>query len=116
MMRRPPRSTLFPYTTLFRSLGLGRLDAGGGGVAQADAGLRDVAAAVHDNLYADANDRVIADFALELLVCAARAGFRKRHADLGHELVRCERSGEDGHVQLGERHASLAAGATGHDT
>src|SRR2546430_13637056 len=27
MIRRPPRSTLFPYTTLFRSLGRGRLDA-----------------------------------------------------------------------------------------
>src|SRR5438874_12267049 len=27
MIRRPPRSTLFPYTTLFRSvLGLGRID------------------------------------------------------------------------------------------
>src|SRR5260370_22179583 len=25
MMRRPPRSTLFPYTTLFRSLGAGSL-------------------------------------------------------------------------------------------
>src|SRR5256885_10662783 len=24
MIRRPPRSTLFPYTTLFRSLGLGQ--------------------------------------------------------------------------------------------
>src|SRR5256885_10828831 len=24
MIRRPPRSTLFPYTTLFRSVGLGR--------------------------------------------------------------------------------------------
>src|SRR2546422_7023004 len=34
MIRRPPRSTLFPYTTLFRSLVLDerdvRLDAGGG--------------------------------------------------------------------------------------
>src|SRR5690348_17791318 len=30
MLRRPPRSTLFPYTTLFRSAGLGavRADAG----------------------------------------------------------------------------------------
>src|SRR3712207_6984944 len=28
MIRRPPRSTLFPYTTLFRSLGRGRLVAG----------------------------------------------------------------------------------------
>src|SRR5260370_35471414 len=26
MIRRPPRSTLFPYTTLFRSPGLGALD------------------------------------------------------------------------------------------
>src|SRR5438874_7727161 len=26
MIRRPPRSTLFPYTTLFRSLGSGRRD------------------------------------------------------------------------------------------
>src|SRR2546430_7559210 len=26
MIRRPPRSTLFPYTTLFRSLGLGDLE------------------------------------------------------------------------------------------
>src|SRR3712207_9074591 len=25
MIRRPPRSTLFPYTTLFRSVGLGQL-------------------------------------------------------------------------------------------
>src|SRR2546426_6862787 len=28
MIRRPPRSTLFPYTTLFRSLGVMSLDAG----------------------------------------------------------------------------------------
>src|SRR2546430_3446675 len=32
MIRRPPRSTLFPYTTLFRSLGRGRLGLLGGGV------------------------------------------------------------------------------------
>src|SRR5438067_4856337 len=36
MLRRPPRSTLFPYTTLFRSLGDagGERGAVGGGVAQ----------------------------------------------------------------------------------
>src|SRR2546427_10069383 len=28
MIRRPPRSTLFPYTTLFRSIKVGRLAAG----------------------------------------------------------------------------------------
>src|SRR2546430_8643950 len=32
MIRRPPRSTLFPYTTLFRSPGLHRHGARGGGV------------------------------------------------------------------------------------
>src|SRR2546426_1088810 len=40
MIRRPPRSTLFPYTTLFRSqahLHLGR--AGAGGVALAQGGV-----------------------------------------------------------------------------
>src|SRR2546426_4528010 len=30
MIRRPPRSTLFPYTTLFRSLGCGAARPGGG--------------------------------------------------------------------------------------
>src|SRR2546427_3365738 len=29
MIRRPPRSTLFPYTTLFRSAGIARYSAGG---------------------------------------------------------------------------------------
>src|SRR5258707_2552620 len=39
MIRRPPRSTLFPYTTLFRSLGLGgqRRGRGDGGVFPAAA-------------------------------------------------------------------------------
>src|SRR3712207_7883919 len=35
MIRRPPRSTLFPYTTLFRSAELVRDDRGGGEVADA---------------------------------------------------------------------------------
>src|SRR3712207_7639848 len=30
MIRRPPRSTLFPYTTLFRSIGPGQMPVGGG--------------------------------------------------------------------------------------
>src|SRR3712207_7644587 len=47
MIRRPPRSTLFPYTTLFRSvppaqLGVGRapLDPAGGGARLPPHGLR----------------------------------------------------------------------------
>src|SRR3712207_8124504 len=35
MIRRPPRSTLFPYTTLFRSLLLSLLVAGCGGTSEA---------------------------------------------------------------------------------
>src|SRR2546429_3483051 len=31
MIRRPPRSTLFPYTTLFRSAGFSDFDGGDGG-------------------------------------------------------------------------------------
>src|SRR3712207_8579010 len=31
MIRRPPRSTLFPYTTLFRSRGVGQVRGGGVG-------------------------------------------------------------------------------------
>src|SRR2546430_4144249 len=40
MIRRPPRSTLFPYTTLFRSGGNGGAggDAAGGGVDNIDGG------------------------------------------------------------------------------
>src|SRR2546427_11735607 len=34
MIRRPPRSTLFPYTTLFRSWGLNPRWSGGGDAAQ----------------------------------------------------------------------------------
>src|SRR3712207_8650823 len=50
MIRRPPRSTLFPYTTLFRSRGVGAAGRGAGpgqrgapgaaGAAQGAAGLR----------------------------------------------------------------------------
>src|SRR3712207_6901797 len=36
MIRRPPRSTLFPYTTLFRSPGI--VDLAGGGVREVAAG------------------------------------------------------------------------------
>src|SRR3712207_6992601 len=39
MIRRPPRSTLFPYTTLFRSPPLGRRGRGGGGGAPRAAAL-----------------------------------------------------------------------------
>src|SRR2546426_8095735 len=36
MIRRPPRSTLFPYTTLFRSIGDRHTDGGGGAEVAGD--------------------------------------------------------------------------------
>src|SRR3712207_9569292 len=39
MIRRPPRSTLFPYTTLFRSLGRGGGDTAGGPTTMAESAL-----------------------------------------------------------------------------
>src|SRR3712207_9067570 len=43
MIRRPPRSTLFPYTTLFRSTGgLGTADAGGAWTSSAGAARQSV--------------------------------------------------------------------------
>src|SRR2546430_5864007 len=39
MIRRPPRSTLFPYTTLFRSLNITDTDLGSGGPALLPGGL-----------------------------------------------------------------------------
>src|SRR2546426_4948860 len=41
MIRRPPRSTLFPYTTLFRSKGAGRRRGDGGAAAADVPGCRD---------------------------------------------------------------------------
>src|SRR2546422_8630209 len=39
MIRRPPRSTLFPYTTLFRSLGPAKSEDPKGGEGKVDANL-----------------------------------------------------------------------------
>src|SRR2546422_7605661 len=46
MIRRPPRSTLFPYTTLFRSRKARRADAGVGGDSMNGAGVKDKSAIV----------------------------------------------------------------------
>src|SRR2546429_4543561 len=48
MIRRPPRSTLFPYTTLFRSLfsGAGGLDVG---IERAGAGAFDIRAWIEND-------------------------------------------------------------------
>src|SRR3712207_7409533 len=55
MIRRPPRSTLFPYTTLFRSLNLGQQDRL---AAQARGGQQPVALRLHAD---DLRVRVLRD-------------------------------------------------------
>src|SRR2546427_1729125 len=48
MIRRPPRSTLFPYTTLFRSLfGEGLLDAGNGEFQPSQRHVRTIELEIH---------------------------------------------------------------------
>src|SRR3712207_7165449 len=47
MIRRPPRSTLFPYTTLFRSRVLGGIEPGAPGVAKDVDVVDRIAAAAH---------------------------------------------------------------------
>src|SRR5258708_6171108 len=55
MIRRPPRSTLFPYTTLFRSNGKVLLDTNGDGVLDS----KDAANAVAYSGANDGRDRIV---------------------------------------------------------
>src|SRR3989441_9434380 len=97
MIRRPPRSTLFPYTTLFRSAFLLAVVAAERAEATVlDADVREVDVAVDDvghdvahlpaaHLVGDERDRV--------QVAASRAG--ERDAVVDGELVAVEDAGED---------------------
>src|SRR2546429_9261274 len=67
MIRRPPRSTLFPYTTLFRSL---LLEAGEEGIGGAEVGQDDLAGFSVD---APGGDD------LEVLVAVDDLGGERRH-------------------------------------
>src|SRR2546430_9233036 len=78
MIRRPPRSTLFPYTTLFRS------DQPAVGV-----GLRRVVAAAHVDL--DVCEAALGEVRLQLGEGIARGHVRHQaHVDLGNGPVRSE--------------------------
>src|SRR2546422_7847901 len=59
MIRRPPRSTLFPYTTLFRSQHAASLDIAGGGMQYTTWGYRDVTAEKHLKLETQKAGRVL---------------------------------------------------------
>src|SRR5256885_13272722 len=57
MIRRPPRSTLFPYTTLFRSVTIARLPAGARDAVEAREGVAGRGLADGNELGAPAGDR-----------------------------------------------------------
>src|SRR3712207_8182289 len=63
MIRRPPRSTLFPYTTLFRSYDPGMVSAGGAR-SRFEADLPDAAAAIAQRGLHAVSRRSAADLAL----------------------------------------------------
>src|SRR3712207_2650455 len=90
MIRRPPRSTLFPYTTLFRSLG--------DDVDEARPG---------DRVAADADDRGVAEPALGQLV-ADLVGQRAGPRDDAHVALLEERRGDDPDVRLARREHARA--------
>src|SRR5256885_16584503 len=91
MIRRPPRSTLFPYTTLFRSLAYRK--AGGGGPIRPSA-------AFTSNYAAFGGLRTFCPSA-ELVFGAAPANFRGTSQDFLHRaawpsarcMVRCYKTG-----------------------
>src|SRR5206468_2448753 len=75
-------------------------DAGRTSVAQADTGVGYVAGFVETQLNADADDGIVTDFAFELFVRPTRAWLRKRHTDLGDQLVGVQRRGQNRDVEL----------------
>src|SRR2546425_7597677 len=70
MIRRPPRSTLFPYTTLFRSDDAGDAVGGEVDVGQAHAGMN---GEIVDALFALLDQRVLVDLPGQLHGIAVRS-------------------------------------------
>src|SRR5205809_5580059 len=87
MTRRPPRSTLFPYTTLFRSRGAARHFAGGrrGGFQPADAPHR--AAERSEEHTSELQSRLH-------LVCRLLLEKKKIYSKLIHQLLRLALDGD----------------------
>src|SRR2546430_17246707 len=106
MIRRPPRSTLFPYTTLFRSVVPGKLDGGALGEGDDAALARRVVGLAEIPRLAD--ERADVDDAPELLVAhvlhrGARAVIHAVQGDRDHL----------GPVVVGELLERLVAGGAG---
>src|SRR3712207_8090404 len=82
MIRRPPRSTLFPYTTLFRSVVLGRREEEGAAVAKELPRATFVAA---DLSRRDAHQRAV-DAALDHFGDRKSTRLNSSHANISHAV------------------------------
>src|SRR3712207_8920782 len=91
MIRRPPRSTLFPYTTLFRSL-IGSLDEG-------------VALARDSSTHVYLGRRVVQGWAVKLVLIAALLPFLLTAVDL---FARCRRRRDRKSTRLNSSHANIS--------
>src|SRR5690348_10102379 len=92
MIRRPPRSTLFPYTTLFRSLGIAEADLLDERTQCRERGARFLRRAAAELLVVDRQDE---RRSARLLLREAREIGVARHADDFHTLGldgACERA------------------------
>src|SRR3712207_8680360 len=96
MIRRPPRSTLFPYTTLFRSADLGRavrlvvLDTeavrgGGGGLTDGDSGAARGALTAQQTAWLRSEEHTSVLQSRQYLVCRLLLE-NKKHPDTQHHL------------------------------
>src|SRR5256886_17216339 len=101
MIRRPPRSTLFPYTTLFRSAGIQRqrpVELGEGLLLLADERVRQSQQVMRVGERPPAGDDFLqqVDGAVVVLELEALAG-------LGHEVLRTDVHGQIGRASCRER-------------
>src|SRR2546427_635525 len=76
MIRRPPRSTLFPYTTLFRSCGIR------GFIGSIALALIVVLPALADQQPASRQDQALVDLAAQILSCSAHPCLSESEQDV----------------------------------
>src|SRR2546427_9436760 len=76
MIRRPPRSTLFPYTTLFRSCGIR------GFIGSIALALIVVLPALADQQPASRQDQALVDLAAQILSCSAHPRSEEHTSEL----------------------------------
>src|SRR3712207_8072770 len=101
MIRRPPRSTLFPYTTLFRSLGVnvvGEVYGGGGGREAHDVAL----GGEHEDLVGDqlALERLHKLVGVGGLLDRKSTRLNSSHANISYAVFCLKKYGSTGSVKV----------------